>query len=61
MRLEIRNQLQHIEWLSKIEPKTIIGIGGSLRAILKLHKAKYDLNESIYEITLKHDQINISF
>lgn len=58
MRLEIRNQLEHIEWLSKIETKTIIGIGGSLRAILKLHKAKYDLNESIYEIALNQENVS---
>jgi exopolyphosphatase / guanosine-5'-triphosphate,3'-diphosphate pyrophosphatase len=57
MQLEIRNHLDHIEWLSNIKINTIIGIGGSSRAIFKLHKTKYDLDESIYNIVLNHDSV----
>lgn len=58
MQLEISNHLNHIEWLSKLKTSTIIGIGGSSRAIFKLHKAKYQLNDSIYELSLSNELIH---
>lgn len=55
MQLEIRNHLDHIEWLKNIKTDTTVAIGGSSRAIFRLHKAKYQLSESIYDFNLSND------
>jgi len=57
MNLEISNQLNHIEWLSNIKIDTVIGIGGSSRAIFKLYKTKNELDDSIYNYTLDYETI----
>lgn len=57
MNLEISNQLNHIEWLNNIKIDTIIGIGGSSRAIFKLYKTKNELEDSIYNYVLNSETI----
>lgn len=52
MRLEIQNHLESLVWLKSIKVNTVIGIGGSARAIMRLHQAKYDINTSIYDMQL---------
>ena len=36
----------------------VIGIGGSARAIMRLHQAKYDINTSIYDIHLSKQRVS---
>lgn len=52
----IRHAIQdHLDRLAYLEGKTIetvIGIGGSARALMKLHQARYEINTSIYDMTL---------
>lgn len=52
MRIEVQNALNQIEWLKKIHVDTLIGIGGSARAIMRLHQARYDVQVSIYDMQL---------
>lgn len=52
MRIEVQNALNQIEWLKKIHVDTLIGIGGSARAIMRLHQARYDIQASIYDMQL---------
>jgi len=52
MRLEIQNHLESLVWLKTLKINTVIGIGGSARAIMRLHQAKYDINTSIYDMQL---------
>lgn len=58
MNLEISNQLNHIDWLNNLTLDTIIGIGGSSRAIFKLYRTKNVLNESIYNYVLNYEFIH---
>jgi exopolyphosphatase / guanosine-5'-triphosphate,3'-diphosphate pyrophosphatase len=52
MRLIIRDQINTIEWLSHAELKNVIGIGGSVRAIMKLKRALNHSKESIYAMQI---------
>ncbi len=58
MRFEIDNYLQEIEWLSNLEVNKMIGIGGSARAIMRLHRAKNDIDSSIYDMSMEQTVIN---
>lgn len=57
MNLEISNHLNHIDWLSNLSIETVIGIGGSSRAIFKLYKTKNELEDSIYSYILDSETI----
>jgi len=57
MRIDIRHQLDAIEWLKTIQVKTLIGIGGSSRALMRLHQAKYEINTSIIDMRVSRDII----
>lgn len=52
IRLDVKNHLDSLVWLKSLKINTIIGIGGSARAIMRLHQAKYDINTSIYDMQL---------
>ncbi len=58
MRLEIQNHLDSLVWLKSVKVNTVIGIGGSARAIMRLHQAKYDINTSIYDMQLSSKLIS---
>jgi len=52
MRHVIQNALDDLVWLDGLKVETIIGIGGTARAVMKLHQARYEINSSIYDMTL---------
>jgi len=52
MRIEIQHALQHIDWLNKLVVKDVIGIGGSSRAMMRLHQLKHDVQASMHDIQL---------
>lgn len=52
MRIEIQHALQQVEWLSKVVVKEVVGIGGSSRAMMRLHQLKHDIQASILDIQL---------
>ncbi len=58
MRIEIQNLLAQIDWLDKIEVETMFGIGGSARALMRVHQAKYDIQQSIYDMQMSYDILN---
>lgn len=58
IRLDVRNHLDSLVWLKSLKVSTIIGIGGSARAIMRLHQAKYDINTSIFDMQLSRKLIN---
>ena len=58
IRLDVQNHLDSLVWLSQLNVKNVIGIGGSARAIMRLHQAKYDINTSIYDIHLSKKRVS---
>ncbi len=58
IQLDVKNQLDSLVWLKSIKVDTVIGIGGSARAIMRLHQAKYDINTSIYDMQLSYKLIS---
>lgn len=58
IRLDVKNHLDSLVWLKTIKVNSIIGIGGSARAIMRLHQAKYDINTSIYDMQLSSKLIS---
>lgn len=52
IRKSIRDHLDRLPWLENRTVETVIGIGGTARAVMKLHQARYDINTSIYDMTL---------
>jgi exopolyphosphatase/guanosine-5'-triphosphate,3'-diphosphate pyrophosphatase len=52
IRNTIQKALEDLVWLEKIKVETIIGIGGTARAVMKLHQARYEINSSIYDMKL---------
>lgn len=52
IRHEVQDQLDKLEWLQGMSVETVIGIGGTARAVMKLHQARYEINTSIYDMTL---------
>lgn len=57
MRLEIHKYLNEIEWLQRIIVDELIGIGGSSRAIMRLHQNRHDLQASIYDFNISQMMI----
>lgn len=55
MRIEIQNMLNQITWLDKVKVPTMFGIGGSARAIVRIHQAQYDLEQSIFDLQMSQD------
>lgn len=55
MRIEIQNILNQVDWLENIKVNEMFGIGGSARAIMRLHQAKYDIQNSIYDMHMSND------
>ena len=55
MRIEIQNMLNQVYWLENIKVNEMFGIGGSARAIMRLHQAKYDIQNSIYDMHMSND------
>ena len=58
IRLDVQNHLDSLVWLSQLKVNNVIGIGGSARAIMRLHQAKYDINTSIYDIHLSKQRVS---
>jgi len=58
MRVEIQKYLHAFAWLKEVNVNTVLGIGGTARAILRLHQAKYSINTSIYDMTLSHNLLH---
>lgn len=58
MRLEVNSFLENIQWLTTCKVKTMIGIGGSARAIMRLHRAIHSIDSSIYEMEIKQTTLN---
>jgi exopolyphosphatase / guanosine-5'-triphosphate,3'-diphosphate pyrophosphatase len=57
----IREQIDRIEWLSDLKINSVIGIGGSVRAIMKLKQAIDNQKDSIYHMQLSAKDVhNIS-
>lgn len=54
----IRTHLSSIPWLSQVNVDQVIGIGGSVRAIVRIHQARYELNQSIFDLTLSHNLVH---
>lgn len=52
MKIEIDSLLEQIDWLKNIKVEKMYGIGGSARAIMRLHQAKYDIQSSIYDMQM---------
>lgn len=52
IRTAIRQALSEIPWLKALVVDSVIGIGGSARAVMTLHQARYDINASIFDMTL---------
>jgi exopolyphosphatase / guanosine-5'-triphosphate,3'-diphosphate pyrophosphatase len=52
MRHVIQNALDNLIWLENIKVETLIGIGGTARAVMKLHQARYEINSSIYDMRI---------
>jgi exopolyphosphatase/guanosine-5'-triphosphate,3'-diphosphate pyrophosphatase len=52
IRNTIQKALDELVWLNTIKVETIIGIGGTARAVMKLHQARYEINSSIYDMKL---------
>jgi exopolyphosphatase/guanosine-5'-triphosphate,3'-diphosphate pyrophosphatase len=52
IRHEVQDQLDKLDWLQGLTVETVIGIGGTARALMKLHQARYEINTSIYDMTL---------
>lgn len=48
----IKSHLIAVPWLSTIKVDQTIGIGGSARAIMRIHQAQHNLNQSIFDMTL---------
>ena len=55
MRIEIQTMLNQIEWLNNIKVETMFGIGGSARALMRVHQAKYDIEQSIFDMQMSQD------
>ncbi len=55
MRIEIQNILNQIEWLDNVKVETMFGIGGSARALMRVHQAKYDIQQSIFDMQMSAD------
>ena len=58
IRHSIRDQLDRLDWLEGLHVETVIGIGGTARAIMKLHQARYEINTSIYDMTLSSNLVH---
>lgn len=58
IRLEVENQLDALAWLSALKVNTVIGIGGTGRAIMRLHQAKYGIDASIFDMRLSAAMVN---
>ncbi len=52
IRRDVQDQLEKLKWLQDLKVETVIGIGGTARAVMKLHQARYEINTSIYDMTL---------
>lgn len=57
IRLDVQNHLESLPWLSTLKVDTVIGIGGTARAILRLHQAKYGINTSIFDMQLSRKMV----
>jgi len=64
IRRHIQEKLSMIEWLDSLHIDRVIGIGGSVRAILRLHQSQNNLKQSIFELSVSsvdiHDLIEQS-
>jgi len=58
IRRSIRDQLDKLTWLEGMNVEKVIGIGGTARAVMKLHQARYDINTSIYDMTLSSSLVH---
>lgn len=58
IRHSIQDHLDRLNWLEGMRVETIIGIGGTARAIMKLHQARYEINTSIYDMTLSANLVH---
>jgi exopolyphosphatase / guanosine-5'-triphosphate,3'-diphosphate pyrophosphatase len=57
MRIDIQQALQNIAWIQKLQIKEVIGIGGSSRAMMRLHQLKHDIQSSIFDMHLASELI----
>lgn len=55
MRIEIQNMLKQVDWLDTIKVESMFGIGGSARALMRVHQAKYDIQQSIFDMQMSFD------
>ena len=58
IRKVIRSHLASIPWISHVKVDQVIGIGGSVRAIVRIHQARYELNQSIFDLTLSQNLVH---
>lgn len=58
IRLDVMNQLDHVPWLSQIKVSEVLGMGGSARAIMRLHQARYGIDASIFDMSLSANRIH---
>lgn len=58
MRLEIQSYLNQIEWLKDLKVEEIVGIGGSARAIMRLHRAYQNGSASIYDMEISEEDFS---
>jgi exopolyphosphatase / guanosine-5'-triphosphate,3'-diphosphate pyrophosphatase len=58
IRKTIQSHLASVPWLSQVKVDQVIGIGGSARAIVRIHQARYELNQSIFDLTLSQNLVH---
>jgi exopolyphosphatase/guanosine-5'-triphosphate,3'-diphosphate pyrophosphatase len=57
IRQEIQTALANVHWLNQRHVETVIGIGGSSRALMRLHQYRHAIEASIYDMSLSQDAI----
>lgn len=65
IRLEIAQHLDSVEWLKSCSVSSVLGIGGSARAIMRIHQARHMIDTSIFDMSLSahliHEMASSSF
>ena len=58
IRLEINQQLESVAWLKNLKIQTLLGIGGSARAIMRIHQARHMIDTSIFDMRVSASLIH---
>lgn len=57
IRRQIQKELTTISWLNSLNVKKIVGIGGTIRAILRLYQTRDNLKQSIFDISVSEENV----